>query len=125
MKQKQKQKQKQLVKVIGTSITGVEGGKMSTAIARGIAQLKRSQSLMGFIHQFLSERAISHYTLNQRGDGSWATSPMMYLNVQPMRVVSFHFLQFSLDNLGYHAKDLTAEELERDLKPLQKIIYGG
>jgi hypothetical protein len=116
-------KQRQLIKVVGTSITGMEGGRMETTTAKGIALLKRGQSLMDFAQEFLSARGITHYTLNQRGDGGWATSPMMFLNEEPRQVLTFHFLQFDLDDLGYHAKDLSAKELERDIKPLQKLIY--
>lgn len=116
-------KQRQLIKVVGTSITGVEGGRMESTVARGIVLLKRGQDLMSFAHDFLAARAITHYTLNQRGDGSWATSPVMFLNQEPRRVLTFHFLQFGFDDLGYYAKDLTAAELERDIKPLQKLIY--
>lgn len=116
-------KQRQLIKVVGTSITGMEGGRMETTTARGIALLKRGQNLMDFAQGFLMARGITHYTLNQRGDGSWATSPMMFLNEEPRRVLTFHFIQFQFDDLGYHAKDLSAKELERDLKPLQKLIY--
>ena len=96
---------------------------MESTTARGIALLKTKQSMMDFIQEFLGARGITHYTLNQRGDGSWATSPMMFLNQEPRRVLTFHFLQFGFDDLGYYAKDLTAAELERDLKPLQKLIY--
>lgn len=116
-------KQRQLIKVVGTSITGMEGGRLESVTARGIALLKRGQNLMDFAQEFLSTRGITHYTLNQRGDGSWSTSPMMFLNEQPRRVLTFHFLQLDFDDLGYHAKDLTAKELERDIKPLQKLIY--
>lgn len=115
-------KQRQLIKVVGTSITGMEGGRMETTIARGIMLLKRGQTLMDFAQGFLNERGITQYTLNLRGEG-WATSPMMFLNQEPRRVLTFHFIQFGLDDLGYHAKDLTANELERDIKPLQKLIY--
>lgn len=116
-------KQRQLIKVVGTSITGVDGGRLETTTARGIVPLKRGQTLMDFIHHFLAVRGVTTYSLNQRGDGSWVTSPMMYLTESPKRVLTFHFLQFDLDDLGYHAKDLTASELERDMKPLMKLIY--
>jgi hypothetical protein len=116
-------KQRQLIKVVGTSITGMDGGRMESATSRGITLLKRGQSLMDFAQQFLNERGITTYSLHQRGDGTWATAPMMFLNQEPKRVLTFNFLQFDFDDLGFHAKDLTAKELERDLKPLQKLIY--
>lgn len=116
-------KQRQLIKVVGTSITGVDGGRMETTTARGIIPLKRGQTILDFIGQFLNDRGVTTYSLYQRGDGTWATSPMMYLTDFPKRVLTFHFLQFDLDDLGYHAKDLTAAELERDMKPLTKLIY--
>ncbi len=117
-------KQRQLIKVVGTSITGMEGGRMESTTGRGILLLKRGQNLMDFVQEFLNARGITHYTLNKRGDGSWSTSPMMFLNQEPRRVLTFHFLQFDLDDLGYHAKDLSAKELERDIKPITKLIYG-
>lgn len=97
---------------------------MQTTVARGIALLKRGEKVMDFVHHFLTTRGITHYTLNQRADGGWATSPMMFLNHNPMTVLTFHFLQFDFDDIGFHAKDLSAEELERDIKPLTKLIYG-
>ena len=116
--------QRQLIKVVGSSITGVDGSRWSSVTARGIALLKRGQTLKDFAHQFLSERGITTYSLHQRGDG-WTTSPIMFLNQEPRRVLTYHFVQFDLDDLGFHAKDLTAAELERDIKPLQKLIYKG
>lgn len=116
-------KQRQLIKVVGTSITGMDGGRMESTTARGITLLKRGQNLMDFVQEFLNGRGITTYSLHQRGDGVWATSPMMFLNQEPKRVLTFHFIQFDFDDLGFHAKDLNAKELERDLKPLQKLIY--
>lgn len=116
---------RQLIKVVGTSITGMDGGRMESTTARGITLLKRGQALMDFVQEFLGTRGITTYSLHQRGDGVWATSPMMFLNQEPKRVLTFHFIQFGFDDLGFHAKDLTAAELERDLKPLQKHIYRG
>ena len=78
---------------------------------------------MDFVQEFLNKRNITTYSLHERGDGWWATSPMMFLNQEPKRVFTFHFLQFDFDKLGFHAKDLSASELERDIKPLQKLIY--
>ena len=95
---------------------------METTTSRGVALLRRGQDLMDFVQEFLNQRDITQFTLNRRGDG-WATSPMMFLNKEPRRVLTFHFTQFDFDDLGFHAKDLTPLELERDLKPLQKLIY--
>ena len=97
-------KQRQLIKVVGTSITGMEGGGMETSNARGVALLKGGRNLMDYVQTFLSDRGITHYTLNQRGDGSWATSPMMFLNEEPRRVLTFHFLQFDFDHLGAQSR---------------------
>jgi len=115
-------KQRQLIKVVGTSITGMDGGRMESITSRGIILLKRGHNLLDFVKDFLYERNITTYSLNERGDGSWATAPMMFLNQEPKRVLTFHFLQFNFDELGFQAKDLTSKELERDLKPLQKLI---
>ena len=116
-------KEKQLIKVVAVVITGVDGGRMETQSARGICALKRGQALMDFVQQFLDERGITAYSLHQRSDGYWATSPMMFLNQEPRQVLTFHFIQFGIDELGFYAKDLATSELERDIKPLQKYIY--
>lgn len=118
-------KHRQFIKVVGTSITGMDGVRLESTIARGITLLKRGQNLMGFVEEFLSARGITTYSLHQRSTGVWATSPMMFLNQEPKRVLTFHFIQFDFDDLGFHAKDLTVAELERDIKPLQKLIYKG
>jgi hypothetical protein len=117
-------KQRQFIKVVGTSITGVDGGRLETTISKGIIHLKRGQTLVGFITLFLNERGITSFALHERGDGMLATAPMMFLNREPKRVITYTFKQFEQDELGYHAKDLTAEELARDMKPLTKLIYG-
>lgn len=77
---------------------------------------------MAFTHEFLSGRGITTYSLHQRSDGGWATSPMMFLDKDPKQVITFHFHQFDLSDLGFFAKDLTPEELERDIKPLRKLL---
>ena len=116
-------KQRQLIKVVGTSVSGVDGGRMETVTSRGVCLLKRGQNLMDFVQDFLRERSITTYSLHQRGDGWWATAPMMFLNQEPKRVLTYQFHQFDFEDLGFHAKDLSAAELERDIKPLQKLIY--
>lgn len=117
-------KQRQFIKVVGTSITGVDGGRLESTNARGITNLKRGQSLVDYVTVYLSERGITTFSLNERHDGTWATAPMMFLNEAPKRVLTYTFRRFEQDELGYHAKDLTPHELERDLKPLRKMIYG-
>lgn len=118
-------KQRQFIKVVGSSITGVDGGRLETTTARGITNLKRGQTLLDFVTLFLNARGILSFQLNERHDGIWATAPMMFLNHEPKQVLTFTFKQFDQDNMGFHAKDLTAFELERDLKPLRKMLYGG
>lgn len=118
-------KQRQFIKVVGTSITGVDGGRLETTTARGITNLKRGQTLLDFVTDFLNLRFITSFQLNERHDGTWATAPMMFLNQEPKHVLTFSFKQFNQDELGFYAKDLTARELERDMKPLRKMIYGG
>ena len=118
-------KQRQFIKIVGTSITGVDGGRLETTSARGITNLKRGQTLLDFVTDFLMARGISSFQLNERHDGTWGTAPMMFLNQEPKQVLTFTFKQFNQDDLGFHAKDLTAVELERDIKPLRKMLYGG
>lgn len=117
--------QRQFIKVIATSITGIEANRLKTETARGILALKRGQSLMDFVTSFLNQRCITSFQLNERHDGTWATTPMMFLNHEPKQVLTFNFKQFDQDSLGFHAKDLTAAELARDMKPLRKLVYGG
>ena len=116
-------KQRQFIKVVGTSITGVDGGRLETTLSKGIVNLKRGQSATDFVTAFLNERGITSFTLHQRGEATYATAPMMFLNEEPKRVLTYTFTVFPQDDLGYHAKDLTAKELERDMKPLAKLIY--
>jgi len=117
-------KQRQFIKVVGSSITGVGGGRLENQTARGITNLKRGQTLLDFVTIFLNLRGITTFSLNERGDGSWATTPMMFLNHEPKQVLTFTFKQFDQDDLGFHAKDLNSKELERDMKPISKLIYG-
>jgi hypothetical protein len=118
-------KQRQFIKVVASSITGVDGGRLETTTARGITNLKRGQTLLDFVTAFLNDRGTTSFQLNERHDGTWATAPMMFLNQEPKQVLTFTFKQFDQDDLGFHAKDLTSFELERDLKPLRKMLYGG
>mgnify|MGYP000940990820 CR=1 FL=1 len=117
-------KQRQFIKVVGTSITGVDGGRLETTLGRGIVNLKRGQTLIDFVTEFLNERGIKSFSLNERGEGTWATTPMMFLNEEPKRVVTYSFTVFPQDDLGFHAKDLSAAELQRDMKKLMKLVYG-
>lgn len=94
---------------------------METTVARGIHLLGRGQDLRSFIFDFLTDRGIVQFSLHQRGDGI-ATSPIMYLNQQPRMVVTFWFHEAPIDELGYHAKDLSPKERERDLKPLVRYL---
>jgi hypothetical protein len=117
-------KQRQFVKIIGTSITGVGGGRLETQIGRGITHLKRDCTLLDFVTEFLHSRNITTFSLHERDDGSWATSPMMFLNIEPKQVLTFTFKQFEQDDIGFHAKDLSPTELKRDMKSISKLIYG-
>lgn len=118
-------KQRQFIKVVGSAITGVGGGRLETTTAKGIINLKRGQTLLDFVTLFLSERGITSFQLNERHDGTWATAPMMFLNHEPKQVLTFTFKQFDQDDLGFHAKDLDGYELGRDMKPLRKLVYGA
>jgi len=118
---------KKLVKVIATIITGnavLGRGSMKTTMARGISQLKRGVTMFEFIKSFMVERGVTTYTLHQRTEDTWATSPIMHLNEEPKLVITYHFVSFLSQNIGFYAKDLTDEELERDMKKLRKVIYG-
>ncbi len=116
--------EKQLVKVVGTAISGAEGGRLSTQIGRGIVELKDS-SLTDFIANFLADRGIVQFTLNQRGENTWAMVPAMFLNENPRLVISYVFTQFPLSEIGFYGKDLTREELVRDFKFLEKILKNA
>jgi len=117
-------KQRQFLKVVGTSIIGFEGSRLQTTYGRGIIALKRGQSAVDWIRSFFEGRDITTFTLHEREGGNWVTAPMMFLNEEPKRVLSYSFTQFNQDELGFYAKDLSPAELERDIKPLRKIIYG-
>jgi len=118
---------KKLVKVVATFITGngfTGRGTLKTTISRGIQQLKRGVSMTDFIGAFMAERGVSTYTLHQRSPETWATSPIMALNQDPQVIITYHFVQFMSQDIGFHAKDLSDDELERDMKTLRKVIYG-
>lgn len=114
-------KEKQLIKVVGTTVSGIEGGRPATTVARGIVQLKRGVKLHEFIHDFLQERGIVQYTLHQRGD-SWAMEPTLLMLGNPKLVLTYVFTQFPLSEIGYYGKDLTRPELLRDFKFLRRIL---
>ena len=115
-------KEKQLLKVVGTLITGVNGSRLETSVGRGIVSLGRGQTAVSFIHDFLRERGVVMCTINQRGDNTWSTTPIMFLMSEPKLVISYVFTQFSLSEINYYGKDLTKEELIRDFKILKKIL---
>jgi hypothetical protein len=117
---------KRLVKVVATIITGsgfIGRGHLKTTLARGISALKRGDTVPGFISKFMGERGVSTYTLHQRGEDTWATSPIMALNQEPKVVITYHFVEFLSQDIGFHAKDLSQSELDRDMKQLKKVIY--
>lgn len=117
---------KNLVKVVATIITGSGSGRgrLKTVMARGIQPLKRGVPMFDFINEFMSGRGITTYTLHQRSEDTWATSPIMALNQEPKLVLTYHFVSFLSQDLPFHAKDLSDDELERDMKNLKKIVYG-
>lgn len=113
--------EKQLIKVVGTVVTGVDG-KLESKTGRGIVQLKRDQSLIEYATEFLAERGVVRCTLNQRSDNTWTTTPIMILTSNPKLVITFVFTQFPLSEIGYYGKDLTKVELVRDFKFLKRIL---
>jgi len=115
-------KEKQLIKVVGTCITGVGGGRLETKIGRGIVQLKRGITILDFIKTFLAERHIIHCTLNQRSEDTWTTTPIMFVVEDPKIVISYVFTIFRLSEIGYFGKDLLKTELVRDFKFLKSIL---
>ena len=117
-------KERILVKVVATLMTEGIGGRMITTTARGISPLPRGHTISDFILSFMADRDVTTYSLHQRSVDTWATSPIMQLNQEPKVIVTYHFVQFPVSEVGFNAKDLTAEELERDMKKLKKIIHG-
>lgn len=115
-------KEKQLIKVVGTCITGVGGGRLETMMGRGIVQLKRGTTVLDYIKQFLADRHIVHCTLNQRSEDTWTTTPIMFLTEDPKVVLSYVFTQFPLSDIGYYGKDLSKAEMIRDFKFLKTLL---
>lgn len=115
-------KETQLLKVVGTVITGVDGGRLETTMGRGIVQLKRGVSVPDFVREFLNERGIVQFTLNKRGEDTWAMAPAMFLLDTPKLVITYVFTQFPLSEIGYYGKDLSKAELVRDFKFLKRIL---
>lgn len=116
--------ERQLVKVVGTIVSGVSGGRLETSTGRGIVQMKRGVSLVEYAKQFLLDRGVIHCTLNQRGVNTWSTVPIMFLMSEPKLVITFVFTQFPLSEIGYHGKDMTKAEILRDFKFLKKVLHG-
>lgn len=116
-------KQRRYIKVVAGLLEGADGSRLESQISRGILPLKRGQSVLDFVTEFLANRGISSFSLHQRGEDTWATSPIMFLDKSPKQVLTFSFIVFSQEDLGYHAKDLTPEELERDMKIIQKLLH--
>jgi len=114
-------KEKQLLKVVGTIVTGV-GGRLESKTARGIVELKRGTTLIDFATEFLGERGIVRCTLNQRSENTWTTTPIMILTADPKLVLTYVFTQFPLSEIGYYGKDLSKAELVRDFKFLKRIL---
>lgn len=118
---------KKLIKVVATIITGdgsIGRHNLKTTMARGISQLKRGVSVFEFIKEFMADRGVTTYTLHQRSEDTWATSPIMALNQEPKVVITYNFVTFLSEEIPFHAKDLSEEEFERDMKKLKKVIYG-
>lgn len=118
-------KHRQFIKVVGTAITGIDGGRLETTVGRGIVRLPRGTTKLDFITAFLSERGITSFSIYERGDGTSGTAPMMHLTKEPKLVLTYTFTLFSQPDFGFYAKDLTKAELERDLRPMWKVFANG
>jgi len=115
-------KEKQFVKVVGSVVTGVTGGRLETTTGRGIVSLNRGLTVVEFAKTFLTDRGVVHFTLNQRGESTWSTVPIMFLMSEPKLVISYVFTQFNLNEIGYYGKDLSKAEMVRDFKFLKKVL---
>jgi len=117
---------KKLIKVIATTVTGTwfSGKTNVTTTARGITALKRGQTLLEFIGTYMQDRNVVSYTLHDSGENTWSTNPISMPDQDSNVILTYHFIQFLSADLGYHAKDLNATELVRDLKQLKKTLYG-
>ena len=115
-------REKQLMKVVGTLVTGVSGGRLVTTHGRGIVPLKRNETIIDFASAFLQERGVVRCTLNQRDESTWSTTPIMFLLADPKLVITYVFTQFPLSEIGFYGKDLTKPELLRDFKFLKKVL---
>lgn len=114
-------KEKQLIKVVGTVVTGV-GGRLESKVGRGIVELKRGTTAIEYATEFLAERSVVRCTLNQRSENTWTTTPIMFLASDPKLVITYVFTQFPLSEIGYYGKDLSKAELVRDFKFLKRIL---
>jgi hypothetical protein len=118
-------KSRHLVKVIVTSISGAVGSRLESKEGKGIALLKRGQSIDDFISDFMHTRGISSFNIYQRGDNSWSTSPAMMLDTPNRQVVTFNFTLFPEEDLAFYARDLSQEEIVRDVHPILKKLNKG
>lgn len=115
-------KEKMLVKVVASIVQEING-RDAISVARGISPLKRGDTVFEFATQLLTDREVPEYSLHQRSEDNWSTSPIT-VSDDPRIVMTYHFVQFPANEIGFNAKDLTALELERDMKQLKKIING-
>ena len=115
-------KEKILVKVVASIVQEV-GGRVVVSTARGISPLKRGDTMFEFATQLMADREMPVYSLHQRSEDNWSTSPITVAE-EPRIIMTYHFVQFPASELGFNAKDLTATELDRDMKNLRKYING-
>lgn len=111
---------RRLIKVVATH--DLDGPHRSSSVARGIATMPRGRSSVQYAADFLAARGITTFSIMEREYG-WATAPI-WLRTDPVEAMTFTFMPFDEDELGYHAKDLTKAELERDMKKLGMVRHG-
>lgn len=119
---------KALIKVVATLVSGhgsIGSVKLTTTVARGIQPLKSKQTPSEFIRQFMIERGVQTFSIMRRADNSWAISPIIDLTGKEKTILTYHFVEFDPEDLGYHAKDLSPMELDRDLPIVKKHIAHG
>jgi hypothetical protein len=110
---------KQFVKVVAATLIESPLAGIHTTYARGIQPMDNQETILDFVVKFLAERELQG-AIHQRGD-TVSVIPECDQSAG-QRSITYHFTQFEADDLGFQAKDLTKEELDRDLKQLRRYI---
>lgn len=106
-----------LIKVVATCTVNNKN-KLMSITARGITS-HQELSIFDFIKKFAYQRNILTLVLYKRPLSGY----VLKYNKDTV-ILTYTFIEFSKDELGFYAKDLTSAELERDKNNLFRNVNG-